>query len=102
MSGIDGCYYCDDEGFKYHPGDIFSKEYGPRGGKRKLATEERNFWQEVSSCLQEYYGLGAYQARKKIYELEERMMGASPKVLEITYHYSPKRIAKDIMEYINE
>lgn len=102
MSGIDGCYYCDDEGFEYYPGAVFSKEYGPRGGRRKNELDERNFWQEVSSCLQEDHGLGAYQARKKIYELEERFMGARPKVVELNYHYSPKRIAEEIMEYKDE
>ena len=84
---------------EYYPGKVFSLERGPRGGKRKEEPYEREFWQEVSSILQEKYELGAYQARKKIYELEERFMGASPRVIEITYHYSPRRIARSIMEY---
>lgn len=98
MSGVEGCYYCDDDGYEYYPGAVFSQQYGPRGGKRKLEPVEREFWQEVSTNLQNM-GLRAYEARKKIYELEERMMGASPKVVEITYHYSPQRIAKGLMEY---
>lgn len=102
MSGIEGYYYNEDEGFEYYPGAIFSKQYGPRGGKRKLEPMEREFWQEVSTSLQENYGLGAYQARKKIYESEERFMGASPRLVEITYHYSPRRIAEKIMEYKDE
>lgn len=101
MSGIEGAYHSEDWLFEYGPGAVFSQQYGPRGGKRKLEPLEREFWQEVSTSLQGM-GLRAYEARKKIYELEERMMGASPKVVEITYHYSPRRIAEEIMEYKND
>lgn len=101
MSGIEGCYYCNDEGFEYYPGAVFSQQYGPRGGKRKLESMERQYWQEVSTNLQDM-GLRSYEARKKIYELEERMMGASPKVIELTYHWEPSNIAKELMEYKNE
>ena len=83
---------------EYYPGKVFSLECGPRGGKRKDEPYEREFWQEVSFVLQESHGLGAYQARKKIYELEERFINTSSKVVELIYHYSPKRIAKDVME----
>lgn len=99
MSGIDGCYYCDDEGFEHQPGAIFSIPFNSKGKRRKDEPYERDFWQEVSAILQENYGLGAYQARKKIYELEERFMGASPEVVKLNYHYSPRRIAEEIMEY---
>lgn len=83
----------------YHPGKVFSKALGPRGGKRKDEPHEREYWQEVSQVLQEQYGLAAYQARKKIYKLEEDFVGAEPKVIEIIYHYHPKNIARDIMEF---
>ncbi len=72
MSGIEGCYYDGDWGFQYYPGKVFSQELGPRGGKRKNAPFEREFWQEVSKVLQNHYGLAPYQARKKIYQYEER------------------------------
>lgn len=98
MSGIEGYYHSEDDGWEYYPGKIFSLDRGPRGGKRNLEPMEREFWQEVSTNLQGM-GLRAYEARKKIYELEERMMGASPKVVEITYHYSPRRIAEELLEY---
>lgn len=99
MSGVEGCYYEGDSGFQYYPGKVFSLTHGPRGGKRKDELLEREFWQEVSGALQQNHGLGAYQARELIYEYEKDMMGASPKVIEIIYHYHPKNIAQDIMEY---
>lgn len=98
MSGIDGCYYCDDEGFEYQPGTIFSLGRGSRGGKRKDEFHDRQYWQLVSLCLQEFHGLGAYQARKKIYELEERFMGASSKVIEIIYHDEPIGLSYAMMD----
>lgn len=106
MSGIDGYYFEDDWGGKYYPGRIFScpdvedpDEPGYYLMEDRDVSDERDFWQEVSAILQENYGLGAYQARKKIYELEERFMGASPEVVKLNYHYSPRRIAEEIMEY---
>lgn len=106
MSGIDGYYYEDDWEGRYYPGRIFScpdvedpDEPGYYLMEDRDVSDERDFWQEVSAILQENYGLGAYQARKKIYELEERFMGASPEVVELNYHYSPKRVAEEIMEY---
>lgn len=78
-----------DEDWEYYPGRIFSQQYGPRGGKRKLEREERDYWQLVSLCLQEFHGLGAQQARQKIYKLEERFMGVNPKTIEILYHTEP-------------
>lgn len=108
MSGIEGCYFADDWGFQYYPGKVFSSpdreddEPGYYVDRDPEEVElEREFWQEVSKELQEL-GLGAFQARKKIYELEERMMCASPEVIEIIYHYSPKRIAKGLIEFNNE
>lgn len=105
MSGIDGYYYENDWGWQYYPGKIFSNpdiedpdEPGYYLMEDRDVSGERDFWQEVSAVLQENYGLGAYQARKKIYELEERFMGASPIVVELNYHYSPRRIAEEIME----
>ncbi len=96
MSGIDGCYYCEDEGFQHYPGAIFSKPYGPRGGKRKLEPIEREYWQEVSFYLQEL-GLGAYQSRQEIYKLEERMSGANSKEIELIYHWEPISLARKLM-----
>jgi hypothetical protein len=73
MSGIEGCYYEGDSYFEYYPGKIFSQEYGPKGARRKRhELLEREFWQEVSKVLQNHYGLAPYQARKKIYQYEER------------------------------
>jgi hypothetical protein len=97
MSGIDGCFFNDDRGFQYYPGKIFSRRLGPNGGKRKDEPEERKYWQEVSTELQRL-GLGAYQARKKIYELEERFNKVSSKVVEILYHDSPQKIARKLYE----
>ncbi len=99
MSGIEGYYYEGDSGFQYYPGKVFSLTHGPRGGKRKDEPLDREFWQEVSGALQQNHGLRAYQARELIYELEERYMGAKPSEIELIYHWSPKRIAEDIVNY---
>lgn len=81
MSGIEGCYYEDDWGWKWTPGKIFSnpdtedpEEVGYYLEKPPDQVErERRHWQNVSSCLQHNKRLAPYQARLKIYELEKKV-----------------------------